>query len=258
MKKGLPYLFAILPFLLLAQDRSLFKKQKFIAKRDTLPYRILFPKGYDSSKEYPLVLFLHGAGERGNDNESQLQWGADLFLENRERHPAIVVFPQCAKDDYWAKIKYREKKKIGKRFKYPLNLGRPTRSFHLASLLLHKLIREEAVDPKRIYVAGLSMGGMGTFEMLARYPKRFAAAIPICGGGNPNHTFYYAKNTDIWIFHGEKDPVVGVRHSRRMAKQLKRFKADVKYTEYEGVDHLSWVPAFEEPDFLEWLFSKSL
>ncbi len=258
MKKSLLFFLAIFPFLLLAQDRSLFKKETFTSKGKTLPYRILFPEGYDSSKEYPLVLFLHGAGERGNDNEAQLQWGADLFLKNREKYPAIVVFPQCAKEDYWAKKKYREKKKIGKRFKFPLNLGRPTRSLHLASLLLHQLIKEEAVDPKRIYIAGLSMGGMGTFEMLARYPKRFAAAIPICGGGNPNHTFYYAKNTALWIFHGDEDSVVGVRHSRRMSKQLKRFNANVKYTEYEGVDHLSWVPAFKEPDFLEWMFSKQL
>ncbi len=258
MNKSIILLLLIIPILGFTQDRALYQRAYFEHKEDALPYRILFPKNYDKTKEYPLVVFLHGAGERGNDNESQLQWGANLFLENRTRYPAIVVFPQCAKEDYWAKVKYREKKKIGKRFKFPLSVGKPTTSLKLAYHLIQKLINEESVDPKRIYIAGISMGGMGTFEMLARFPDKFAAAIPICGGGNPNHTFKYAKKTSLWIFHGDADPVVGVRHSRRMAKQLKKFKADVKYTEYKDVDHLSWVPAFEEPDFLEWLFSKKL
>lgn len=258
MKNIILSVFLFLSVVGFSQDRSLYQANHFIVEKDTLPYRILFPEGYDGMKEYPLVVFLHGAGERGNDNESQLQWGANLFLENREKYPAIVVFPQCAKDDYWAKIKYRKKRKIGKRFRFPLSVGKPTTSLKLAYSLIQNLIKEEAVNPKRIYVAGLSMGGMGTFEMLARFPDKFAAAIPICGGGNPNHTFNYAKKTSLWIFHGDADPVVGVRHSRRMAKQLKKFKADIKYTEYKEVDHLSWIPAFEEPDFLEWLFSKEL
>ncbi len=258
MKESILFLLFILPFLVFSQDRELYQRGHFVHDGDSLPYRILFPDGYDKSKDYPLVVFLHGAGERGNNNESQLKWGADLFLKNRTTYPAIVVFPQCAKEDYWAKIKYREKRNIGKRFKFPLSVGKPTNSLKLAYHLIQKLINEESVDPKRIYIAGLSMGGMGTFEMLARFPDKFAAAIPICGGGNPNHTFNYAKKTSLWIFHGEADPVVGVRHSRRMAKQLKKFKADVKYTEYKEVDHLSWVPAFEEVDFLKWLFSKEL
>ncbi len=245
----------------LTAQKDLYQKEWYTnSKGDSLPYRILLPENYDKNQDYPLVVFLHGAGERGNDNEAQLQWGSEVFTneETRKKYPAIVVFPQCAKDDYWAKIKYRKKRKIGRRFKFPTNLGKPNKSFRLTEQLIRKLIREEAVDVKRIYIAGLSMGGMGTFEMLARFPKKFAGAIAICGGGNLNHTIHYAKHTSVWIFHGSEDPVVGVRHSRRIAKQLKKFKADVRYTEYEGVDHLSWIPAFAEPDFLEWLFSKEL
>ena len=242
---------------------DLYKRELFVnAGNDTLPYRILFPEGYVNSKEtpYPLVIFLHGAGERGKDNAFQLAWGADLFLkeEVRKKHPAIVVFPQCPKGDYWAKIKYRGNKKVGKRFKFKLNPGRPGPSFRMAHGLIQKLIREEAVDVKRIYIGGLSMGGMGTFEMLARFPGKFAAAIPICGGGNPNHTIHYAKKTSLWIFHGSEDPIIGARHSRRMAKQLKKFKGDVRYSEYKGVGHDSWKNAFAEPELFEWLFSKKL
>jgi len=258
MKKSIFILLLVTPLFVFSQDRGLYLSGSFGHKGDSLPFRILLPENYDLSKEYPLVVFLHGAGERGDDNESQLQWGADLFLNNRLKYPAIVVFPQCAKDDYWAKVKHREKKKIGKRFKFPLSVGKPNTSLRLTYLLIQQLMQDEAVDPKRVYIAGLSMGGMGTFEMLTRYPNKFAAAIPICGGGNPNHTFNYAKKTSLWIFHGDADPVVGVRHSRRMAKQLKKFKADVKYTEYKDVDHFSWIPAFEEEDFLDWLFSKKL
>lgn len=240
---------------------ALYKKKVFTNKKgENLPYRILFPEGYDKNKTYPLVLFLHGAGERGDDNAFQLAWGAEMFLEenNRKKFPVIVVFPQCAKGDYWAKVKSRKRKNPSKRFKFPLNLGKPTQGFRLAHGLVQQLIREEAVDVKRLYIAGLSMGGMGTFEMLARFPGKFAAAMPICGGGNPNHTIHYAKNTAIWIFHGSADSVVGVRYSRKMAKQLKKFGANVKYSEYEGVGHDSWRNAFAEPDFLEWMFSKSL
>lgn len=240
---------------------DIYKKEIFVkSKKDTLPYRILFPEDYDKNKDYPLVVFLHGAGERGNDNAFQLAWGSDFFLkeEIRKKHPAIVVFPQCSKDDYWAKVKYKGNKKIGRRFKFKLNAGHPTKSLRLTYYLIQKLIREEAVDVKRLYIAGLSMGGMGTFEMIARFPNKFAAAMPICGGGNPNHTLHYSKYTSLWIFHGEDDPVVGVRHSRRMAKQLKKFKADVKYSEYPGVGHDSWNNAFAEPDFFDWMFSKRL
>jgi predicted peptidase len=149
-----------------------------------LPYRILYPKQYDPTQKYPLVLFMHGSGERGNDNNLQLVHGADLFLREgvRDSFPAIVVFPQCAEKDYWVNIS-RVKTPAGLTMDYPFKeLANP--SMQLVEELLDHLLVSEQVDEDRVYVMGLSMGGMATFDLLARHPDRFAAAVPICGGGN--------------------------------------------------------------------------
>lgn len=220
-----------------------------------LPYRILWPEGYnrEDRQTYPLVLFLHGAGERGNDNKKQLIHGSSLFIEpeNRERFPAIVVMPQCAGQDYWAQM---TKTEDGDReFDF-----RETPNASLAAVmeLLDKLMIEEAVDPDRVYLMGLSMGGMGTFELLARRPHTFAAAIPICGGTNPALLPIYAGKVPLWIFHGEADHVVEVENSRRVVRQLEALGVTVHYTEYPGVNHNSWDPAFAEPNLLPWLFGQ--
>ncbi|MEL6945803.1 MAG: prolyl oligopeptidase family serine peptidase, partial [Bacteroidota bacterium] len=210
------------------QDFSAFEKRNFTSlEGTTLPYRILYPENYDESKSYPLLLFLHGAGERGNDNEAQLKHGAQLFLEseNRVKYPAIVVFPQCPKEDYWARVERNREKK---EWKYPF-FEKPTNALGAVIELLDQLIRKESVDTDRIYIAGLSMGGMGTFELLSRRPDLFAAATPICGGGNLLMTERYARNTDFWIFHGDEDVVVPVDLSRNMYKRLQNLGATAKY-----------------------------
>lgn len=247
----------LLSFGLTAQDLSLYEKKMFKASNGTeLPYRFLLPAGYDDSKKYPLVLFLHGAGERGNDNEKQLVHGAKLFLtdENRKNFPAIVVIPQCPTDNYWANVNVdRTTSPLTLTFDYT----RPeTTALFAAIELVKKLISEERVDKKRIYITGLSMGGMGTFEAVYRYPKLFAAAAPICGGGDATHYSRKAAKVPFWIFHGDKDVVVNVKESQAMVTKLKSLKAKVKYTEYPGVNHNSWDNAFAEPDFMGWLFSK--
>jgi len=241
-------------FSLKAQNLELYEKRTYTnSEGEELPYRILYPENYDENQEYPLVLFLHGAGERGNDNALQLKHGAELFLkkENREQFPAIVVFPQCAREDYWA---YMERTESGVR-QFPY-YAEPGTSLGLALELLNELIAEEGVDEDRLYLMGLSMGGMGTFETLARLPVRFAAAAPICGGGNTDLARLYAQNTDLWIFHGAEDVVVSPELSRAMYERLQTLGANVKYTEYPGVNHNSWENAFAEPDLLPWLFSK--
>src|SRR5690606_19323608 len=114
--------------------------------------------------------------------------------------------------------------------------------------------KDEAVDAHRVYITGLSMGGMGTFEAVYRYPKRFAAALPICGGGD---TLRYTRvKLPFWVFHGTDDGVVNVSCSRAMVKKLEDLRVKVRYTEYPGVNHNSWDNAFAEPDFLEWMFSQ--
>ncbi len=245
------------PLWLAAQELSLYQHRYFVgAAGDTLPYRILLPENYATGKRYPLLLFLHGAGERGRDNALQLTHGAGLFVrpDVRARYPAIVVFPQCPKDQYWAGV-VREPQR--QHWDFPL-WETPGAPMALLMGLLDTLIRQEQVDTRRLYVAGLSMGGMGTFELLARWPHRFAAAIPICGGGNTLAAPLYARHTALWVFHGDADAVVPVALSRRMVQAVQAAGGRVRYTEYPGVNHDSWTPAFAEPDLLQWLFSQRL
>lgn len=232
-----------------------FQKKYFEYGGHTLPYRILYPEGYDKSKKYPLVLFLHGAGERGNDNQKQLVHGAKLFAkeENRKAFPAIVVFPQCPEDSYWASAKIE-------RSKQPLQIEldyttAPPWPLVSANELVKKLLTEEAVDKTKVYISGLSMGGMGTFEAVYRYPTLYAAALPICGGGDTQHYDKRVAKTAFWIFHGSADEIVDPKLSQAMQTKLKLLKTENKYTEYPGVNHNSWDSAFAEPDFLAWMFS---
>lgn len=217
---------------------------------------MLLPERYDQSRKYPLILVLHGAGERGNDNEKQLLHGSKLFLDstNRKKFPAIVVFPQCPAESYWSSVEIdRTKTPLALDFDY----SRPaTDPLTLTMMLLNELIGSEKIDTRRIYITGLSMGGMGTFEAIHRYPDTFAAALPICGGGD---TARYKKvETPFWVFHGVDDDVVDVDYSTAMVDKLKELKVKVKYTEYPGVKHNSWDNAFAEKKFLKWMFRKKL
>lgn len=241
-----------------AQYKSLFQKQWFIQNGDTLPYRILFPKNYDAAKEYPLVVFLHGRGESGNDNEKNLAHGAALFLRDsvREKYPAIVIFPQCPSDSYWSNVQtVSEGSPRGKRSFYFIEDGPASRAMCLAMGLVKNIRTRFKIDDDRIYAGGLSMGGMGTFELVRRMPKTFAAAFAICGGAHPA-TAKEIKKTDWWLFHGLKDDVVLPIYTQQMEEALKKAGANVKATYYPNANHNSWDPAFAEPELLAWLFSK--
>lgn len=241
-----------------AQDYSLFERQLFVLNEDTLSCRILTPLNYQSGKKYPLIIFLHGAGERGSDNESQLKWGADLFLDtlNRAKYPAIVVFPQCPSNDKWAEY---SKSSSTDSTGYNYTSDAPIRkSLNLVSSFIDTLLSSGQIDVQRVYLGGLSMGGFGTYELLWRKPNTFAAAIPICGAGNPIKLKNVRKNLPIWIFHGEIDNVIPVANSRLIYDLMKNNNPKVKYTEYPNVGHDSWKNAFEEPDLLPWLFAQKL
>lgn len=220
----------------------------------TLNYRVLYPEGFDENRTYPLVLFLHGRGESGDDNEKQLVHGSSLFLEAQAKYPAIVIFPQCPTSDYWSNIDRIEKDGGGLQFKFPYD-----RSANPALSAVMELVDQELakpyVDENRLYVTGLSMGGMGTWELLWRMPKKIAAAAPICGGGPPEMAH---KMTDvpIWAFHGLKDDVVQPRFSINMVRAIQREGGLAKITLYPDANHNSWDPTFAEPDYLPWLFSK--
>ena len=238
-----------------AQDTNLYKPEKFIQGTDTLLYRILMPENFDKTKTYPVLLFLHGAGERGNDNKAQLIHGSKLFLrpEVRANYPAIVIFPQCPEDSYWSNVKSSTVN--GKRnFEFEKG-GKPTLAMKMVMSLMEQVKDLPYTDNKRIYAGGLSMGGMGTFEILRRMRGEFAAAFAVCGGDNPENVRKY-KNIPLWIFHGAKDDVVPPENSQIIADALKAKKADVKFTMYPEANHNSWDQAFAEPELLSWLFSQ--
>jgi predicted peptidase len=215
-----------------------------------LPYRLLKPESVEEGKTYPLVLFLHGAGERGDDNEAQLRHGAPEFAtpDARRRFPCFVAAPQCPKDASWSPINFRDR--VAAPSESPSEPGR------LALELVEELKAEFPIDADRVYVTGLSMGGFGTWDLISRHPDRFAAAVPVCGGGSPEKAGTI-KDIPIWCFHGAKDPVVAPRLSRQMVQALWEAGASPGYTEYPDVEHDSWTRAYREPSLLPWMFSKA-
>ncbi|MCH4821778.1 prolyl oligopeptidase family serine peptidase [Gramella lutea] len=265
MKNKLNYSIFIFFFLMLmqsvsvfAQDKEAFLRETFISGGDTLNYRILYPENFSEAEEYPLVLVLHGAGERGDNNEAQLVHGSDIFLktENREDFPAVVIFPQAPKDDYWAKV---EVKRDTMPFQFDFkNTEAPTKSLKLVMELMEEMVAQDFVQENQVYVGGLSMGGMGTFEILYKKPEMFAAAFAICGGANPEIASEYRKGLPIWIFHGEKDDVVPPHLSKTMAREINHQGGNAKLSLYPEDNHNSWDSAFSEPYLLPWLFSQKL
>ena len=238
-----------------SQDFSLFDKEYYIQNGDTLPLRILLPLNYNPDTEYPVVLFLHGAGERGNDNEKQLIHGAKMFLVDsiRMKYPAIVVFPQCPENSFWANIDMKIDSITKKRTLVYRENGEPTKAMELLIGMTIELKQRFSLDETRLYVGGLSMGGMGTFEIARRLPDNFAAAFAICGGANVA-TAPKLKNTAWSVYHGLKDGVVDPQNSIDMAEALKKAGAEVRLTLYPEANHNSWDDAFKEPDFFSWLF----
>jgi len=237
-----------------SQELKLYEKEIFVYENDTLNYRILKPLNYNPNKQYPVHLFLHGSGERGNDNSSQLTHGGKLFLkkENREKYNSWVIFPQCSKNDRWPSLSSDQWDKS-----FNNNNSKPNKSLGLVIRLMDKFIEKNQVDKQRIYLSGLSMGGMGTFEILFRRPNMFAAATPICGNGIPQLAKLYADKVPLWIFHGSDDNVVSPKYSLAMAKAIIEAGGSPKMTLYENTGHGSWNNAFEEKDFLKWIHSKS-
>ncbi|MET4082492.1 putative peptidase [Pedobacter sp. UYP30] len=250
---GLLLVFAVAASNGFAQDTMMFKKVVFAKKGDTLNLRVLYPKDFDSAKTYPILFFLHGSGERGNDNESQLVHGSKQFLKDSVRNafPSIVVFPQCPANDYWSDVNIVTEN--GKRtFNFQKD-GKPTKAMHALLAVVKDFLHRDYVDKSQVYVGGLSMGGMGTYEMLRRKRHTFAAAFAICGGDNLANVKKY-KHVPLWIFHGAKDDVVDPAFSVATAERLKVLGDEVKLTIYPNANHNSWDSAFAEPGFLPWLY----
>jgi predicted peptidase len=223
-------------------------------------YQVFVPDNWSPKQRWPIILSLHGAGERGEDGLIQTEVGiATAIRRDRSRFPAIVVLPQCSKDHWWTQS--------------PMD--------DVAMAALSAATKEFHGDAARTYLTGLSMGGYGTWYLASKYPGRFAALAPICGGitlpqrlrqqfpelakgSLPDDPQSFASvaqkigKTPVWIFHGGDDPVVSVTESRRMNDALKAVGGDVRYSEYPGIGHDSWNKSYAEPELVPWMLSKSL
>ncbi|RYY66000.1 MAG: phospholipase, partial [Chitinophagaceae bacterium] len=226
-----------------------FSRQSFVSdKGDTLRYRMLEPD-YNKGRRYPLVIFLHGSGERGNDNEAQLKWGVSAFAsdENMSQFPAYVIAPQCPAGQQWGHFN-----NFGDVQGARLDAA-PSKPMELVLALVRKLCAQGIIDTTRIYLTGLSMGGIGTFDALQRYPKLFAAAVPVCGGGDLSGAPVFA-GVPIWIYHGAEDPAVLPDYSIQMLQALTKAGAQPGFTLLPEVGHFSWIAAFNDKMLLQWLF----
>jgi predicted peptidase len=214
-----------------------------------LPYRLLIPKNYDPNRKYPLVIFFHGAGERGIDNRKQLVHGMSDFASDEimERYPALVVAPPCPADQQWVDTPWSADAHA-----MP---DEPTAPMRQSLELLTALEREFSIDDHRIYATGLSMGGFGVWDAVQRQPKRFAAAVPVCGGGDVAQASRMVS-VPVWAFHGADDTVVKPKRSRDMIAALQAAGGKPKYTEFPGVGHNSWSATYRDAAMYEWLFSQ--
>jgi len=215
----------------------------------TLHYRLLKPKPTDAQQKYPLVVFLHGAGERGSDNQAQLVHGMADFASDEimAKYPAFVVAPQCPPARRWVEVDWSADK-----HSMP---EEPSAALAAMFKLIEKLRSELPIDERRLYITGLSMGGYGAWDAVQRRPELFTAAAPVCGGGDPAIAARM-KDVPIWAFHGDKDTTVKPHRSREMIAALKAAGARPQYTEYPGVGHDSWSRTYRDPALYEWLFAQ--
>lgn len=217
-------------------------------------YQVFVPAQWSSDAEWPVIFFLHGAGERGSDGVRQLDEGLPEILLNQPDFPAIVVMPQCRRQTWW---------------------GDPAMEAQ-AFAALEASIEEFNGDRSRLYLTGLSLGGYGTWAFGYKYPKKFAALVPVCGGVTSRRSFpapdwhptkrapadpytETAKgigNVPVWAFHGDQDRSVPVEESRKLTQALERLGGNVRYTEYAGVAHNSWDRAYAEEELIPWLLSQ--
>ncbi len=226
--------------------------KEFKAGDKTLHYRLLKPADPEAGKKYPLVVMLHGAGERGKDNSKQLVWFWNAKNPSPMTRPevaaakAFVLVPQCPDGKQWVDVPWGKGSYKSPEVSEPLKLTLD---------LVDSLIKDLPIDPDRVSVIGMSMGGFGALDAAQRRPELFAAIVPICGAGDP------AKAKDIahialWAFHGDDDGAVPVSGSRDIVEALKKAGGTPKYTEYPKVGHNSWSPAFAEKEFWDWVFAQ--
>jgi predicted peptidase len=197
------------------------------------------------------VIFLHGAGERGDDNTAQLKFFPEMMAQPayREKYECFVLAPQCRRDKRWVEVNWGDKLSV----KQPEDPGDQMKA---AMQILDETIKREPIDTSRLYLTGLSMGGYGSWDWAMREPDRFAAVVPICGGGDESKAGRLAK-TPVWAVHGDADNVVPVERTRRMIDAIKQAGGKPNYTELPGVGHNSWTPAYTDAKgVVPWMFEQ--
>ena len=213
----------------------------------TYNHLLVVPETVEEGKKYPLVVFLHGAGERGDDPAALMKHFLPAMLseEYRERFPCYILAPQCPKDGRWANRDWRSEENPDGSMAAPMKA---------AADLVDAALGEFPIDPDRVYLTGISMGGYGTWDWAVRDPGRWAAAMPICGGGNPERAAAL-KGLPLWVTHGDKDPAVPVKLSREMVAAVSAAGGSPIYIEYPGMGHDVWTTTYGTPDgAVAWLF----
>lgn len=210
------------------QDEAQKKQKAELVVRITMNYLLYLPEDYDQKESWPLILFLHGAGERGDDLELVKVHGPPKLIANGQKFPFIVVSPQCPEALSWDPEKL--------------------------TALLDTIVEKYKVDTDRIYVTGLSMGGFGTWSLAMHTPDRFAAIAPICGGGESRYADRIV-GLPIWAFHGDKDEAVPIKRSQDIVNAVQKAGGNVEFTVYPGVGHDSWTETYDNPKLYEWFLS---
>ena len=239
------------------QDGEVFQNRAITLGATEYRFRVFTPKGWSKKKKWPVILFLHGAGERGDDNVAQTRVGiGPAILRQEATFPYVVVLPQCPRNRWWTERDMQA----------------------LALKVLDQTVNEFNGDSKRTYLTGLSMGGYGSWAIVAKNPAKFAALAIVCGGVRPPPGLSLPKEaapemtatdpygavaarvgkTPVWVFHGDADRAVPVTESRKMVEALKATGANVRYNEYEGVGHNSWDRAYAEPEIFTWMLAQRL
>ena len=205
-----------------------------VKKKVSYRYLLALPESYESdpNERWPLMVFLHGAGERGTNLNDVKRHGPPKLVEAGQSFPFILASPQCEPDMIW--------------------------TTDAVIALVDEVCEKYRVEKSRVYLTGLSMGGYGTWDTIIEYPDRFAAAVPICGGGGIHWLMLRGvKKLPVWVFHGAKDPVVPLEQSQKMVEGLKGIGNPVKFTVYPNAAHDSWTETYNNPELFEWMLKQS-
>lgn len=227
------------------------EKREWQAPDGTLiKYRWSTPDKIEPGKTYPLVLFLHGSGERGDDNTSQLKHGVIPIINGADKlgTPVFIIAPQCPSDRWWSPADTSKTRLTA--------TNQPNSLLEAVMALVTEIQKTQPVDAKRLHVTGISMGGFATWDLLGRAPDRISSAVPICGGGDPSLAAKF-REVPIWAFHGEADNVVPVRGTRDMIDALEKAGAKPKATYYPKAGHDSWTPTYDNLEVIRWMLDQS-